>query len=158
MRLVLGDNFNMTDKVTLSFVTANNTVTHLGRKLYSSAPPAIAELIANSYDAYATKCYVQLEKENNPNESLIVVADNGIGMDIQDLQDRYKSIGQQKKEIEVPENMTPRKPMGKKGIGKLAAFSLGDSYTVYTKTDNSPSWYSFTLDYQAMIDDKNSQH
>lgn len=158
MRLVLGDNFNMTDKVTLSFVTANNTVTHLGRKLYSSAPPAIAELIANSYDAYATKCYVQLEKENNSNESLIVVADNGIGMDIQDLQDRYENIGQQKKEIEVPENMTSRKPMGKKGIGKLAAFSLGDSYTVYTKTDNSPSWYSFTLDYQAMIDDKNSQH
>lgn len=41
--------------------------------------------------------------------------------------------------------------MGKKGIGKLAAFSLGNTYTVYSKTVTSNKWISFTLNYTDMI-------
>ena len=32
-----------------------NTLQHLGVKLYSTIPPALAELIANSYDACVTE-------------------------------------------------------------------------------------------------------
>ena len=42
--------------------------------------------------------------------------------------------------------------MGKKGIGKLAAFSLGNVFTVYSKTEENDKWLSFTLKYQDMID------
>lgn len=46
----------------INFSTTNNAVTHLGRNLYSSTPPALAELVANSYDAYATKVDIKIEK------------------------------------------------------------------------------------------------
>ena len=42
------------DKIDLQI--AYGAVKHFGRNLYTSNPPAIAELIANSWDAYCTKC------------------------------------------------------------------------------------------------------
>ena len=50
----------------ISFSTANHAVTHLGRNLYSTTPPALAELVANSYDAYATKVDIKIENSYNP--------------------------------------------------------------------------------------------
>ena len=37
-----------------------STIQHLGIKMYSQAPAAIAELIANAYDADATEVKVKL--------------------------------------------------------------------------------------------------
>ena len=71
----------------ISFSTANNAVTHLGRNLYSTTPPALAELVANSYDAYATKVDIQIEK------SYIIIADNGKGMSVDELRNKYCRIG-----------------------------------------------------------------
>lgn len=47
--------------------------------------------------------------------------------------------------------------MGKKGIGKLAAFSLGDEYTVYTKTDTDSDWTHFSLHYEDMLRSENQK-
>ncbi|OFL71203.1 hypothetical protein HMPREF2751_05450 [Corynebacterium sp. HMSC063G05] len=47
--------------------------------------------------------------------------------------------------------------MGKKGIGKLASFSLGDTYTVYTKTQNDPKWITFDLSYAQMVSTANEK-
>ena len=49
----------------LKFSIANNAVTHLGRNLYSTTPPALAELVANSYDAYATAVNINLSNASN---------------------------------------------------------------------------------------------
>ena len=48
----------------LKFSIANNAVTHLGRNLYSTTPPALAELVANSYDAYATIVDITLSDDS----------------------------------------------------------------------------------------------
>ena len=129
----------------ISFSTANHAVAHLGRNLYSTTPPALAELVANSYDAYATKVDIKIEN------SYIVIADNGKGMNIDELDQKYCIIGNPK-QLEKPINNLPtRKPMGKKGIGKLAAFSIGNKYEVFTKTKGSQQWISFTLDYNEML-------
>lgn len=55
----------------LKFSIANNAVTHLGRNLYSTTPPALANLVANSYDAYATAVNINLSNES------ISIIDNG---------------------------------------------------------------------------------
>lgn len=131
----------------LEFSTSNNAVTHLGRNLYSTTPPALAELVANSYDAYATI----LDIKFNEDEDYIVIADNGKGLDFEELKDKYSTIGREK-EKEIPLNgLNEREPMGKKGIGKLAAFSLGDEYEVYTKTKNDDLWMNFKLNYHSML-------
>jgi putative uncharacterized protein mutL3 len=129
----------------ISFSTANHAVAHLGRNLYSTTPPALAELVANSYDAYATKVDIKIEN------SYIVIADNGKGMNIDELDQKYCKIGNPKQSEEPINNLSTRKPMGKKGIGKLAAFSIGNKYEVFTKIKDSQHWISFTLDYNEML-------
>lgn len=131
----------------IEFSIANKAATHLGKKLYNSNPPALAELVANSYDAYATRVDI------NINSNFICVADNGRGLDINELREKYAKIGKSK----IPEtpinNLQERKPMGQKGIGKLAAFSLGDEYYVYTKNPSQNRWITFRLLYSDFISD-----
>lgn len=135
----------------IDFYTANSAATHLGRQLYTSSPSALAELVANSYDAYAENIWIQLEDKQ------IVIVDDGVGMSLDSIRSQYARIGQPKKEIQAPPGKPTREPMGKKGIGKLAAFSLGDNYTVYTKTDQSNRWISFQLSYEQMVDLSNAE-
>ena len=129
----------------LKFSIANNAVTHLGRNLYSTTPPALAELVANSYDAYATEVHINLSNE------AISIIDNGKGLNLQEFESKYAIIGSTKQKEKPFKKIPERKPMGKKGIGKLAAFSLGSSYTVYSKTIDTEGWLTFTLRYQDMI-------
>ncbi|MGT2712833.1 ATP-binding protein [Streptococcus oriscaviae] len=130
----------------LKFSIANNAVTHLGRNLYSTTPPALAELVANSYDAYATEVNIKLSNDS------IVIIDNGKGLDLVELEQKYAIIGSEKQEEAPINGLDERKPMGKKGIGKLAAFSLGNIYTVYSKSRGSSAndWLKFTLNYRQM--------
>lgn len=128
----------------IKFTIANNSITHLGRNLYSTTPPALAELVANAYDAYATNVDISITDDH------IIVADNGKGLDLQELQEKYAIIGKVKKEEKPICGLSHRAPMGKKGIGKLAAFSLGQKYTVYCKSQESENWCTFSLDYREL--------
>lgn len=129
----------------LTFSIANNAVTHLGRNLYSTTPPALAELVANSYDAYATEVNIVLSND------AISIIDNGKGLNFQEFESKYATIGSTKQREEPFNGLPERRPMGKKGIGKLAAFSLGSTYTVYSKIQNEDRWLTFTLQYQDMV-------
>lgn len=131
----------------INFHVANRAATHLGRKLYSTTPPALAELIANSYDAYATEVRVTIDKDIDH----IIVADNGTGMSLDGLNEKYALVGKEKVAEAAPEGFTRRSPMGQKGIGKLASFSLGDEYEVYTKTATGTQWRHFAVKYADFI-------
>ena len=55
------------------------TINHLGLRMYSTLPPALAELISNSYDADAEKVTITLsEAGGTPKE--IKIEDDGIGL------------------------------------------------------------------------------
>ena len=138
---------------TISFEIANKAVSHLGRNLYNSTPPALAELVANSFDAYAKNVDV-FHGTDQTFGTFIAVADDGLGMSLESLRDRYGKIGKGKVEDPCPPDMTKRKPMGKKGIGKLAAFSIGSSYTVFTKTSTDREWLKFSLEYDMLTTDE----
>ncbi|HCC06822.1 MAG TPA: hypothetical protein DEP72_01465 [Clostridiales bacterium] len=131
----------------LEFDVRMNVVTHLGKKLYDNLSAALAELVANSWDAYAKEVRIDFTEDK------IVIKDTGIGMDYQSLKSYYAPIGQEKKvnEIKIPEDLSPRPVMGKKGIGKLAAFSIGNTYTVYTKSKDDLRIRKFTLNYNEMV-------
>lgn len=131
----------------ISFEVANRAVEHLGRSLYGTTPPALAEIVANSYDAYATMVDICHVDATESSEESVVVADNGIGMSVECLTDQYSKIGREKSSVPVPDGMEERRPMGRKGIGKLAAFSIGNIYEVYTRCVGESSWRHFTLPY-----------
>lgn len=102
----------------------------LGAKLYSTLPPIISELIANGYDAYAKKVYIEL---NGTGENkTIVIADDGCGMDFNEVNDKYLRIGRKKRDYVDREITTKRAPIGKKGLGKLAFFGIAKKALIET--------------------------
>ena len=105
----------------------------LGIKLYSNAAAVLTELVANAYDADATLVQISW----NVDESGVIVSDNGCGMTQQEFNDRFLKTGYQKRPAEGPHSKIWNRPfMGRKGIGKLSAFSIADEIFVYTTKDN----------------------
>ncbi|MDP9695385.1 UNVERIFIED_ORG: hypothetical protein J2X79_002962 [Arthrobacter globiformis] len=108
------------------------TLEHLGTQMYKRRDVAIAELVANAWDAGATSVRVRVPEESyDPKTSVIRVEDNGAGMTPDGVQSQYLIIGRNRRSDgqEVPSS---RKPMGRKGVGKLAGFGLGRKMRVTT--------------------------
>lgn len=133
---------------------AYGAVKHFGRNLYTSNPPAIAELIANSWDAYSTECDLfYLSESNESSQNSLLILDNGIGMTDNELMTRYAVSGTPKDNdaVRKPENILLRPYMGRKGIGKFSAFSLGDEYILYTKASSDNKWKKITFQYDLLF-------
>tara|TARA_Y100000588_G_C14221868_1_gene911364 strand:+ start:529 stop:2151 length:1623 start_codon:yes stop_codon:yes gene_type:complete len=122
-----------------------HTIEHLGVKMYSHAPPAIAELIANSYDACAKNVYIRLYDSE---QFKIEVEDDGDGMTFDEVNNHFLRIGRNRRKEKQP-NSCGRKPTGKKGLGKLALFGLGSKITIVTKKNKTQ--VKFTLDYEQIL-------
>src|SRR3712207_1122885 len=75
------------------------TLEHLGTQMYKRRDVAIAELVANSWDAGATEVAITLPEPSsyNPETSVLVVADNGIGMSEDEVEDNYLVIGRNRR-------------------------------------------------------------
>lgn len=127
------------DKLVMTFEP--NTIKHLGVKMYSNMPPALAELIANAYDACATEVNVRLYDHD---EKAVVVEDNGIGMSFDEINNYFLRIGRNRRE-EHQESPCDRVVTGKKGLGKLALFGIGD--TINITTSQGGVGVSFNLDW-----------
>ena len=122
-----------------------NTIKHLGVKMYSTIPPALAELIANAYDACATEVHIRLFDQG---EKKIVVEDNGVGMSFDQVNDYFLRIGRNRRD-ERQESACGRIPTGKKGLGKLALFGIGDNINITTY--QGTNGVSFYLDWNEII-------
>ena len=131
----------MTDK-NYKLIISMNVLNHLGMSLYSNTPAVLSEVIANAWDADATEVNIDYSEENN--ESVITISDNGYGMDYNDIQDKYLHVGYSKRE-EHPVTHEGRKPMGRKGIGKLSVFSIAKKISVCTKKEGKEG-EAFELD------------
>ena len=112
----------------------------LGKTLYSNPFAALSELIANGFDAKADKVWICIDIRDKKN-SKIVVIDNGCGMSNQDVLKKYLQVGKKNRSDDDNEMM------GRKGIGKLAAFYLSNKYYLLTKTLNEENMYEidFTM-------------
>ncbi len=142
-----------TNLLTLQY--SHNIIEHLGLKLYQNKPTnVIAELISNSWDAEAKNVNIKLNSDTN-GEQVIYISDDGIGMSLEDLKSNYLVIGKNKDVDRTGENQS-RKPMGRKGIGKLAPFGIANIVTVLTVKSNKINM--FELNYDSMLEsskDKN---
>lgn len=119
--------------MSLSLKFDPKTIEHLGVKMYSTLPPALAELISNSYDADASEVTVEFLEQNGVPKA-ITIEDNGTGMSLTDIQKKFLVIGRNRRQIEGdnPSAKYGRLPTGKKGLGKLALFGLAKEISVDT--------------------------
>lgn len=110
----------------------------LGEELIGSQHLALFELIKNAYDADADNIYVNIDNVENIKETTITVKDNGCGMTLDTIKNSWLEPGTDNKEKLIEKKIrTPkygRFPLGSKGVGRFAAYKLGDIVTLYTKS------------------------
>lgn len=123
------------------------TIEHLGVKMYSTLPPALAELISNAYDADASNVLVEF-LEQNGTPTAITVYDDGTGMSSDDIQNRFLMIGRNRRAADgdKPSLKFNRLPTGKKGLGKLALFGLAKDVVVDTTKDGLRNRFKLNWD------------
>lgn len=148
------------------------TIDKLGVKLYDKASAVVAELIANGYDADATKVDVRLPlatllakkgEGDVEQEYTIEVVDDGHGMTPEEAIDFYLKVGRDRRSI--PGGSVSRKKkrpvMGRKGIGKLAPFGICQRIEVISAGgDETPEGYRvahFFLEYNDIVKDEETE-
>ncbi len=111
-----------------------NVLNHLGLNLYSNTPAVLSEVVANSYDADALVVKINISQESDK----IVIIDNGNGMTLQEINNKFLRVGYQKRANgEAYSKKYHRPVMGRKGIGKLSLLSIADKIEIHSKSDNS---------------------
>lgn len=127
-----------------------STIEDLGIKMYSRLPSALAELVANAYDAAAENVKIRLY--DNGEDKRIEVEDDGDGMSYEDIQDKFLRIGRkQRKEGAPRENSKNRRITGKKGLGKLALFGIGKVITIKSSRRGDKESTEFVLNWDNII-------
>ena len=118
----------------------------LGIQMYQSPVAAIAELIANAWDADARNVAVTLPA-NLSGKPTIIVHDDGLGMTFEQCQKLYLNIGRNRR-IDDETDKTPggRPVLGRKGIGKFAGFGIAELLEVDTTSAETGERTVFHLD------------
>lgn len=101
-------------------------IRQMSKQLYTNPRKAIEELICNGYDAGASKCFVKTPLQEG---DFLAVLDNGKSMDFTGLRDLWKVAVSPKENLGADRVDNGRQQIGKFGVGKLAAFSLGQRLT-----------------------------
>lgn len=125
----------------------------LGIQMYQSPVAALAELIANAWDADATSVQINLPDEITE-ESEISIIDNGIGMSFEQCQNCYLNVGRNRRVENGDSYSVGGRPiLGRKGIGKFAGFGIARVLTVDTMSKETGEHTVFSLDLNALRGD-----
>jgi hypothetical protein len=121
-----------------------NVLDHLGINLYSNVPAVLTEMVANAWDADASVVDIDI----NVDDDEITVTDNGNGMTEAEINQKFLTVGYRRRGHEGKEGLTPgnRPAMGRKGVGKLAPFSIAETVEVYSVKDGQQNGLRMSLD------------
>lgn len=111
--------------------------------IISDPAVAIVELVANAWDAYATRVDIIWPKRTE--KIAFSITDNGKGMTVEQFERRWKTLDynrtvEEGKKSTPPEDMAkapPRSAYGRNGKGRHAAFKFSNPYRVRTWRDGS---------------------
>lgn len=112
---------------------------HLGLNLYSNTSAVLSEVVANAWDADAKEVKIYINKDS------ITIVDDGIGMDLDDINNKYLTVGYQKRSESGLSPIFKRPVMGRKGIGKLSLFSIADIVKVYSKKNGEINGFEIDI-------------
>lgn len=119
-----------------------NALEHLGMNLYSNVPAVLSEIVANAWDADASIVRIRLDKVSG----VITIDDDGTGMTRDEVVDRFLTVGFRRRSALGDTTAKGRRPMGRKGIGKLSTFSIAKIVEVYTQRDDERTAFSMDRD------------
>ena len=150
-----GEQNNNANELLMEFDPA--TIEHLGIHQYSTLPPVIAELVANTYDADATEVKIYL---NDTGDKEITIEDNGHGMSYDEINPKFLKIGRNRRKTEKSQKSESGKRFvtGKKGIGKLSFFGITSVIDVETVRDSTLNAFRMDLGRLKEASDKNEPY
>ena len=111
-------------------------LSRLGEELNPHPEQGIIELVRNSYDADAIECRIELTNVNKKGGRILII-DDGTGIDLDGISNGWLLLGRSSKSRK---NITAlgRKPVGDKGLGRLAALRMGKCVTLITRSKKEP--------------------
>lgn len=131
----------------------------LGDELIGSPRLAIFELVKNSYDADAATVTVRMDLENK--SPVITIKDDGCGMTLETIKNGWLQIGTPMKrgERNVRTPRFGRLSLGEKGVGRLAAFKLGNRLEMTTRQKGGTE-YRLVMDLESILEggDRNGEN
>lgn len=131
-----------TDEEPFKFRVQLSIFDHLSDGLYSNVAAVLTEAVANAWDADARLVKIDILDESGRYEDnfssarCVIIEDDGHGMDREAVQNRFLTIGYQRRR---EGDTTPggRKVMGRKGLGKLSLMSIANRIRIATKKEGS---------------------
>lgn len=127
----------------LELVISLNVLENLGINLYSNIPAVLSEVVANAWDADATEVSIDYDKGRRE----ITIQDNGVGMARDEIQTRFLVVGYRRRDEQPGKTeKLGRRPMGRKGIGKLSLFSISKTVDVYTAKGGAKNAFRMDAD------------
>lgn len=135
----------------LSFRISTGLKNIIGRDLISDKYIAVFELVKNSYDAGATKVYIEFVKSEGGNDN-IIISDNGSGMSYDDIINKWLFIAysdkkkQNRVETDYRDNIK-REAAGAKGVGRFSCDRLGALLRLITKVKNEKAAHAVDVNW-----------
>ena len=125
-------------KQNLKFRFSGKMARLLGRESVSSDVAALFELVKNAYDADATKVRVCFENmKSKAGIEAITVEDNGHGMTVDGIVNKWMVIGTDDKERnEITRK--GRRMVGNKGVGRFSTEKLAHDVTLVSRPEGKP--------------------
>ena len=125
----------------LTFDVSSGLKSVLGKELITDEQVALFELVKNSFDAQAKRVRLFF------GENRIIVADDGIGMSLSDIKEKWLFVAYSSKrdvnrttEASFRETVAKRKHFaGSKGIGRFSTDRLGEKVLLQTKPKSPAS-------------------
>lgn len=156
----------MAEQNDLHFKTNVQLKSIIGKDLINDDNIAILELVKNSFDADAKQVkvkYFNLKKSDDKevehfssNTSRLVIQDDGIGMDINDIRDKWLNIAYSEKKTNKTQHK--RRMAGAKGVGRFSCDRLGEYLNLYAKTSKDANYCKLSIDWKKFeIEDEDKE-
>lgn len=146
----------MAEQKDLHFKTNVQLKSIIGKDLINDDNIAILELVKNSFDADAKKVkvnYVNLKRNDDEKAegyssltSRLIIQDDGIGMGIDDISDKWLNIAYSEKKSNRTQHK--RRMAGAKGVGRFSCDRLGEYLNLFAKTNKDSNYYKLSIDWK----------
>jgi len=114
----------------------------IGKDLINDDNIGIIELVKNSYDAGSPKAIIEFKNVvDNTENSQLVIADNGYGMNESDINDKWLNVAYSEKKL--TKQNAGAYLAGNKGVGRFSCDRLGEQLDIFTKTKNGEILHLF---------------
>ncbi len=130
----------------LHFSASTSVKNLFGKGLVTDQIAAVFELVKNSYDADAKKVHIVFKNLKSDNPQLVIF-DDGTGMDLADIKNRWMIIGTESKKKELYSPIYKRPLNGDKGIGRFSVDRLGEHLSMSAQKRNSSQMFNVEFDW-----------